>query len=311
MTTERFHWQLDKFVKSGKLPIYVERVARGMHPELQFHDHNCSEIAVILDGTAVHRVVIDPDIEKGRHHGKQEKSEIAQGDILVIHPGIVHAYDKTGDMELLNIVYDSKQLPLPILDGYMLPLFRIFFPQKFSDQARNTARPVTRLTRNDLRKALPAIRELQSETETFKPGSIFRSLALFMDIVVTVARLCSMALPTKSREQFLVGCAIRFIMLNFSKPVTLDQMAHTANMSRRNFCRHFRSMVGTSPTNYLLQVRMNHAAELLITTDLNLSEIAEDCGFCDSNYLCRKFRQEQGVSPLKFRKKNNSKGIQC
>jgi transcriptional regulator GlxA family with amidase domain len=44
-----------------------------------------------------------------------------------------------------------------------------------------------------------------------------------------------------------------------------------------------------------------HASELLQHTELSMTEIASKCGFSDSNYFCRKFREMTGKSPRKFR----------
>jgi len=73
-------------------------------------------------------------------------------------------------------------------------------------------------------------------------------------------------------------------------------------MSRSVFFASFQNATGCSPQEYLLNLRIHHAVELLQNSDQSISNIAFSCGFFDSNYFCRKFRQVMKVSPSRFRK---------
>ena len=75
-----------------------------------------------------------------------------------------------------------------------------------------------------------------------------------------------------------------------------------SKMSKRNLFRKFKLATGNTPVEYLLQLRLKKAAEMLLATNLTLGEIAMECGFCDSNYLCRMFRKHMNTTPGKFRK---------
>ncbi|WP_303056811.1 AraC family transcriptional regulator [Victivallis vadensis] len=306
MRTE-YHWNLADYVQPGKLPIYVSLTPRGEHPSRFFHDHECSEIAIVTGGSALHLVEPHRALFPGKAgRGEAYMCGIRRGDVLVIHPGITHAYDRTSDLELLNIVYDRRRLVLPMLDGYALPLFRQFFPPGEEPAPEEMARPVASLAEEALEQVLVRVEELRAELEGLRPGSLFSGLTLFMTALVAVARLCGAEMPKKRRTPFLVGDAVSFIAKNYSKPVTLDQMARAARMSRRSFCRHFRCMAGCSPAEYLQQFRIARAEELLTETDASVAEIALRCGFCDGNYFCRKFREIKGITPGAHRRASRS-----
>ena len=100
--------------RTNRIPLYVEEVAEK-HPEKRFHSHTFSELVLVLRGEALHLV-------------GEESFEVRRGDLLVLHPGAVHGYDKTGNFGIINLTYDYHKLSMPILDGYELPLFRRFFP---------------------------------------------------------------------------------------------------------------------------------------------------------------------------------------
>lgn len=285
-----YHSSIMSFVGSGRLPLWVTYVAEGKHPERRFHDHEYSEIAIVMKGGA-------------RHLTDDGSAHLKAGDVAVIHPGTVHAYDKTGDMELINIVYDRSKLSLPMLDAYSLPLFKAFFPDR---SEKVDASPVANLKPHDLEGIIEMVRDLESELKSFRPGNLFASLALFMEIIVRIARLSGYEIP-EQRMRFLIGDAISYINKHYDRPITIDELIGIVHMSRRNFFRRFRNEVGCSPIEYLMKVRLHHASEMLLYTDRSVSDIAHSCGFYDGNFFCRKFRENFSITPQRFRRQPHKK----
>ena len=72
-------------------------------------------------------------------------------------------------------------------------------------------------------------------------------------------------------------------------------------MSVRNFSRVFHQAYGISPINYVIQLRIQHAYELLHTMDISVSEVAYLCGFQDSSYFTRQFKHASGLTPKEYR----------
>lgn len=277
---------ISKYISPLRLPIWVEHVSQGKHPEKYFHNHEFSEIVLILKGKALHLV-------------DESSCPIKAADVLIIHPGHWHAYDKTANMELINLIYDQKQLPMPMLDGYLLPLFHILFPHKPLENS-NIAKPIISLKQKEVEKVYSLIRHLDEELKSDRPGNLFYCLTLFMEIIILMARHGSSTIPTY-KAKILISDAIKFMNNNFQRDISIKQLCQIARMSERNFFRHFKLSVGYSPLDYLCKIRIQRASELLISTDKSINEIAYECGFGDSNYFCRKFRKEMLTSPRKFR----------
>lgn len=95
---------------------------------------------------------------------------------------------------------------------------------------------------------------------------------------------------------------LTFLEENYGEPITLSQVAEIAKMSRGYFCSCFQKVTGRNFTEYLNQIRIAKAAELLLQSDDSVTDIAFQVGFVDMSYFSRVFRKEKGISPTAFRK---------
>lgn len=84
---------------------------------------------------------------------------------------------------------------------------------------------------------------------------------------------------------------------NLTESLPAKELAAMAGLSISQFERRFRDSCGTSPRQYLVRIRVDAAASLLIGTDLAVSEIAQDCGFHNHAHLSRSFRKIMQLSP--------------
>ncbi|WP_050769493.1 AraC family transcriptional regulator [Blastopirellula marina] len=98
--------------------------------------------------------------------------------------------------------------------------------------------------------------------------------------------------------------AIEFIDAHFHQELRLDEIAQVAGVSRCHFSRLFRQTMGQSLKQYLVEIRLNKAQEILEfgASDLTVGQIAQRCGFCDRQHLIREFRRKYGVTPDLFRR---------
>jgi transcriptional regulator GlxA family with amidase domain len=83
--------------------------------------------------------------------------------------------------------------------------------------------------------------------------------------------------------------------------ITLHTMAHQFEMSVRSLNRHFKQATGKTPMQYLRQVRIDNAKELLKNTNLNIEEVAFRAGFTDNSYFTAQFRRLTSLSPSQYR----------
>ncbi|MEV7626917.1 helix-turn-helix domain-containing protein [Actinoplanes sp. NPDC089786] len=86
-----------------------------------------------------------------------------------------------------------------------------------------------------------------------------------------------------------------------AEPLTLPDLARHARMSTRSFTRHFRREVGQSPQRWLTRQRIDRARQLLESTDLTVSQIANAAGFVDAVALRRHLHRHIGLTPKAYR----------
>ncbi len=96
--------------------------------------------------------------------------------------------------------------------------------------------------------------------------------------------------------------AARYISGHYMQPITTKEVAQAVGFSPNYLSRRFRMSAGIGLHEYLVFVRLHHAAQELITTEDSITTIALRCGFSDSNYFKDCFKKKYGVTPRQYRK---------
>ena len=88
----------------------------------------------------------------------------------------------------------------------------------------------------------------------------------------------------------------------FSKNITLDDLASEFNISKFHLAKVFKKHTGTTINEYLIDQRLSHSKELLKYSDLPISEISYACGINNVSHFINLFKEREGITPLVFRK---------
>jgi AraC-like DNA-binding protein len=99
--------------------------------------------------------------------------------------------------------------------------------------------------------------------------------------------------PAETRLEVL----IREIQAHPEHEIAVDDLARRAGMAPTHFITRFRMLAGLPPRQYQLACRMNAARELLTTTALPVTELAQRLGFCSSQHFANLFKRHTGVTP--------------
>ena len=94
---------------------------------------------------------------------------------------------------------------------------------------------------------------------------------------------------------------VRHVEAHFDHPCSLALLADIAGVSRYHFVRIFSHVVGVTPNQYLIQVRMRAAADLLLTSKAPIAQVIFDVGFNDISYFYACFRETFRCTPRQWR----------
>ncbi|MBC7827887.1 MAG: helix-turn-helix transcriptional regulator [Chitinophagaceae bacterium] len=104
------------------------------------------------------------------------------------------------------------------------------------------------------------------------------------------------------RHFHVVEFAKQYILKNFSTKLDVEQIARKAFVSQYHFSRIFKKYTDSSPYQYLLEVRLQHARKLMNGTDLPIKEISFQSGFNSIDYFSAAFTKKYKICPREYRK---------
>lgn len=102
-------------------------------------------------------------------------------------------------------------------------------------------------------------------------------------------------------KQIIIDTALNYLSINYSQKICAQEVAELCNLSRFQFARLFKKVVGSTFQNYLLEYRINKAKKLLQIPNAKILDVAFSVGFTDPVYFTRVFKRIVGTSPSKFR----------
>ena len=146
-------------------------------------------------------------------------------------------------------------------------------------------------------KSFYSIIQLQSKpsvgSELLKVSEWFKLLAFINDETKKVLAMDS----DYSNTMIYLKKIERYIQNNYSKKITLSDLANEIMVSQSYLCRIFKENMNETFISYLNKTRVNKARELLARNkDLSASEIAEKVGFCDLRYMNKMFKRYYGIN---------------
>lgn len=283
-----------EFLTDPQLPLRVLR--NPTHgPMIQQHSHSFEELVIILAGHATHQV--------GR-----ESYRIGAGDVFVLLAGMSHAYPEVDGLSLINVLYDPARLRVPLADLGTLPGYHSLFRVEPNLRRNQHYRNRLKLTIPELGRLASMVAELDHEIRQHPPGYRFMATMHFMEIVGFLSR-CYSRIPSREvRTVTEISELLSYMEQHYTEPLTIDDLLKVAHMSQSSLFRTFRQVMGRSPVDYLIHLRIGKAAQLLQSSTLRIREISDAVGFADSNYFTRQFRAITGVSPREYRRPRLSAG---
>lgn len=252
-------------------------------PETNYHCHNdFVELSFITSGS------VDYLIEG-------EKYTLKKGQVLVSNPGVYHRelFDSnTTCRELhigvtnLNLYSNSKKDYIDVGDKNVLTFV------KYKDDIIKTCL------------------EIVDEQKDYNSSSPFMLKALVMKLLILLHREINEESPNSDSHEFsfksrekkeLVEGITKYLNENYVQDISLYTLSKNMYLSPVYISKIFKEVMGDSPINYLIQIRLSKSKELLESSELSIKTIAKMVGYDDPYYFSKLYKKYYGISPNKTR----------
>ena len=242
------------------------------------HWHNYYELELVLRG-------------KGSHIINGVSYPFRAGDVFLLTPSDFHEFQLIEEGETYLIEIPQHLLPREILDliirhngAFLVNLD----PERFAI-LRDIFLTIEQHYRNN------------SYIDKLITKSLLISLcSLFISYTGTAKSRGFKSKNTRLHEILL------YIRQYYRENITLESISDRFFINREYLSHLFKSEIGIPLSTYVRKLRLSHAANLTVTTDMKIIDISESCGFNSIATFMRNFKSEYGVSPLKMRENRSA-----
>ncbi len=261
---------------SGKYYQYWENVS---------HNHSYYQIIAVLKGGG--EILIG-----------QQRLPLAEHQVFFIHPHVEHAVLRSSEdvrPKLMDIKFSinddqlAKDLSLlqPILNVGSFSIFQNYFEQILRESAAGKPYSYNCICHYFGLMLMMILRSQAGSTEEQQESA---------PTELTIAQCGGVDMEK----------VVHFIQQNYASPISLEDLARIANVSKSTLIQAFKLALDTTPIKYINHIRLSKAKELLLNTDSNISEISEMVGFQSLHYFSRYFKNREQISPVEYRQRYSS-----
>ncbi len=147
----------------------------------------------------------------------------------------------------------------------------------------------------------------QKAYETFQREDEIKKLLLAYtktEIRATLLKFGELICDRKKKEgisNYTINRTLEYIRTHYKEGITLEKTAEVMNITPEYLSMLFKREMGMNFSVFLKEFRISHAKRLLKGTDLKIYEVAQECGYSNSNYFTKVFKEITGISPAEYR----------
>lgn len=271
------------------LPFVVcKTVLPDFYTTFPMHWHNEMEIVYIEEGE------FEECIDFEYYHVKK-------GDIILINPCVLHSFRQHENerARFRTIMFDFSMLTGNTADASSIKYFNPFLegsylsPQIISPGQNHYS---------ELAECVRTIINTYTEKETFFEIKIKSELyKLFYILFRNFFECESGDTNIKDSTTRNIKIILDYIGENYMKPITIDELADNVNLSKHYFMRFFKKYMGMTCIEYINDYRLNIATNLLLTTRMQITEVAASIGITNLSYFNRIFKKKYHMTPKEYR----------
>ncbi len=246
------------------------------------HSHDYYEVFIVAKGTVPHMV-------------KGVMQNLPEGSLVFIRSDDVHAH-KCNDPEtaFINLAF-TKEIT-KVLFEYL------FDEKKIKEMLYCDMPPMVLLDKSNRKKLVAQINELNTENWKDKNALKIRMKTILVNIFSYFANSASGIADTR------MPVWLEELTIKMAKPENFvegaGKMIELSGKSREHLLRSFKKYYGITITDFVNDLRVNYASNLLINTNIPIIDICYNCGFQSVSYFNRVFQKKNHTSPSLFRKQH-------
>ena len=238
----------------------------------KIHWHDFYEFHLITSGTVTEQI-------------NGQKVEMDSNYMYFLKPYDIHEYHCQEPITLYKI-----QFMLDILDADIQKAF-----------LSHNYKMIKKLTPKELATFQPLFARIVKEFNSDAFGSFQIIKHLMNCLALETLRLCQNHNLDSLNSDAMV-LALDYIHKNYTKHITMQQVADFVGLTPNYFCSKFHKETGQSFKQYLKTLQLNHAATLLRVTDTSISNICAECGIPSLANFMQSFKEYYGMTPSQYRK---------
>ena len=266
---------------SGSFPIQYYYVDEK-HPryEMRLHWHREFELVRVIRG-------------KLALYLNNEKRVATEGDLLFIASGTLHRAEPT------DCIYECVVFDLSIVSGYnntkISSMIRpIISGDVETDITCTSAAPI----------ATELIRSVAEAGEYFELKVSSLAAKMIYEMYSSGAvRALQDENKRLTHRRALMTLLLETIEREYSRKITLAELAEIAQINEKYLCRFFKEFTGQTPIDYINRLRIDRACFEMSVNKLNVTEASYECGFNEISYFTKIFKKYKGLTPGEYRKR--------
>lgn len=279
-----------------KIPFKVYK-HEGSVPFIRDHTHDYLQLWYVCKGAFTHSI------------DDNKEYKMVKGDLFVIPPYVVHRVKP--ELEEGTTIIGCEFLPQFINDKFKnLSNDKDFFDFAYLEPflvSKDMVRPKLNLTgqlqdkvESILEEMLMEYKEEDKNYEIMLKGDLLRLLAIVVREYEKGYQTCETKEIFQNYREAIKD-SIKYIQEHYNEEIRLDDVCRHSLMSKTYFCYIFKNLTGKTFSEFLLDLRMRKSMELLIETDMSVTDICYKVGFNDVTYFCRVFKRVIGFSPKHYK----------
>lgn len=266
------------------------------HYPLYMHSHDFYELNIVVSGY-------------GRHYIENNNYPMQTGDVFVIPPFLKHGYYALSEhLNIFHLLIDSS-----IINKYQDTFLQfsgyktLFLIEPQLRVIQDMPPFFLHLNEANFENIYPKLTELIDLSNQYEhiPSSLFNihTAALICDLSNLIyLRNQSLSQNESKSDLYKILLSVDYMEKNYDQRISIKILADLTHVSSSTYLRYFKKLFHCTPIEYLTRIRIQKSTHMLLNSNLQITQIAQNCGFYDSSHFSDTFFKLMHKTPSSYRK---------